>query len=648
MACVPGVPAQVNFFSGVFMAAVMPSLATPPAAQRLLLSGNEAVARGVWEAGTRVAAAYPGTPATEILETLSRFPDLHAEWSVNEKVSMEVALGASMTGARAFCAMKHVGLNVASDCLMTMTITGAYGGLVIAVADDVGMSSSQNEQDSRFWGRFAHIPVLEPADSQEAYEMAKQAFVLSETHETPVLLRLTTRICHVKGLVTVGEREAHEPAGFVKNPQRWVMVPAHAKVRIPSLFKRDETLREVAESSPLNVLEAGTDRRVGFVTSGPAYMHVKEAFPDAPVLKLGLSYPWPPNKLRELAALCDKLVVVEETEKILETEIKAAGIACHGKDILPSLGELSPQVLTPAIDRLLGKPVPPPLPAAAPPKLFPRPPTLCASCPHMGMYYTLSQIKNLIISGDIGCYTLGAGHPWNALDTTICMGATMGVALGIDKGRGAVDKNKRILAVIGDSTFMHMGMQGLLDITYNHGNVTVLLLDNNTTGMTGGQATPASGRDIHGKEAPKVDLFKIVEALGVPNERIKVVDPYELPVLFKTVREEIKIEGPSVIIARRPCVLIDDFKATRPYLVDDDKCTGCGNCVEVGCPAIHVTRRDKVIKPSGKEVELAFVEIDSQACTGCGLCVQPCAPDAIQHVSRRDIPIHIVKTTSSS
>jgi indolepyruvate ferredoxin oxidoreductase alpha subunit len=544
--------------------------------------------------------------------------------------------------------MKHVGLNVASDCLMTMTITGAYGGLVIAVADDVGMSSSQNEQDSRFWGRFAHIPVLEPADSQEAYEMTKQAFVLSETYETPVLLRLTTRICHVKGLVTVGEREHHEPAGFIKNPERWVMVPAHAKLRIPSLFKRDETLREVSETTPLNILETGSDRSVGFVTSGPAYMHVKEAFPDAPVLKLGLSYPWPPNKLRELAALCDKLVVVEETEKILETEIRAAGIACHGKDILPSLGELSPQVLTPAIDRLLGKPVPPPTPAAAPAKLFPRPPTLCASCPHMGMYYTLSQIKNLIVAGDIGCYTLGAGHPWNALDTTICMGATMGVALGIDKGRGEVDKNKRILAVIGDSTFMHMGMQGLLDITYNRGNVTVLLLDNNTTGMTGGQETPASGRDIHGKEAPKVDLVKIVEALGVPNERIRLVDPYELPTLFKTVREEIKIEGPSVIIARRPCVLIDDFKATRPYLVDEDKCTGCGNCVEVGCPAIHVTKRDRVVKPSGKEVDLAFVEIDSQACTGCGLCLQPCAPDAIQHVPRRDIPIHIVKTTSSS
>lgn len=626
------------------MAAVMPNAA----AQRLLLSGNEAVARGVWEAGTRVAAAYPGTPATEILETLSRFPDLHTEWSVNEKVSMEVALGASMTGARAFCAMKHVGLNVASDCLMTMTITGAYGGLVIAVADDVGMSSSQNEQDSRFWGRFAHIPVLEPADSQEAYEMAKQAFVLSEKYETPVLLRLTTRICHVKALVTVGEREAHEPAGFVKNPQRWVMVPAHAKQRIPSLFQRDEMLREVSEASPLNILETGSDRSVGFVTSGPAYMHVREAFPDAPVLKLGMSHPWPPQKLRELAAMCDKLVVVEETEKILETELKAAGIECHGKDILPSVGELSPQVLHPAIDRLLGKPVPPPAPAAAPPKLFPRPPTLCASCPHMGMYYTLSQIKNLIVSGDIGCYTLGAGHPWNALDTTICMGATMGVAFGMDKCRGAVDKNKRILAVIGDSTFMHMGMQGLLDITYNHGNVTVLLLDNHTTGMTGGQATPASGRDIHGREAPRVDLVKLVEALGVANERIKVVDPYQLPVLFKAVRESIKLEGPSVIIGQRPCVLIDEFKPMRPYFVDEDKCTGCGNCVEVGCPAIHVTKRDKVVKPSGKEVDLAFVEIDTQACTGCGLCLQPCAPDAIQHVSRRDMPIHIVKTSSGS
>jgi indolepyruvate ferredoxin oxidoreductase alpha subunit len=468
------------------------------------------------------------------------------------------------------------------------------------------------------------------------------AYQLSEQFRTPVLLRLTTRICHVKGLVNPGERQSVEPKGFEKNPQRWVMVPAHAKVRIPGVFQREADLRHYAETTPLNSLEGGTDRRVGFITSGPAYMHVREAFPDAPVLKLGLSYPWPLEKARALAAQCDQLVVVEETEQLLETELKAAGIACRGKDLLPNIGELSPQVLTPVVDRLLGKPVAP-APAVAPPKVFPRPPTLCASCPHMGIYYTLSQLKNLIIAGDIGCYTLGAGHPWNALDTTICMGATMGVALGIDKGRGEIDKNKRVLAVIGDSTFMHMGMQGLLNMTYNNGNVTVLLLDNNTVGMTGGQETPASGRDIHGKEAPRVDLTKLVEALGVKPERIREVDPYELPTLFKVVREEIKIEETSVIIARRPCVLIQDFKPFRPYRVIEDKCTGCGNCIEVGCPAIHVTHRDKVVKPSGKEVDLAFVDIDSQACTGCGLCLQPCAPDAIQHVPLTGVPIHIVK-----
>jgi indolepyruvate ferredoxin oxidoreductase alpha subunit len=622
------------------MAAVMPA----PAQSRLLLSGNEAVARAVWEAGVRVAAAYPGTPSTEILEVLAAMPDMHTEWSVNEKVSLEVALGASMAGARAFSAMKHVGLNVASDCLMTATVTGAHGGLVIAVADDVGMSSSQNEQDSRVWARFAHIPTFEPADSQEAYEMTLAAYEFSERYQTPVLLRLTTRICHVKAMVVAGERVVPPSKGFAKSAERWVMVPAHAKARIPGVFAREEALRAEAETLDINVAEDGKDRSVGFVTTGPAYMHVKEAFPDAPVFKLGMSYPWPLEKLRAFAKSCDKLVVVEETEPLLETELRAAGIACHGKDILPRMGELAPQVIKPRVDHLLGRGPAVQPPAAQPPKVFPRPPTLCASCPHMGIYYTLSQIKNLIVSGDIGCYTLGAGHPWNALDTTICMGASMGVALGIDKGRGEADANKRVLAVIGDSTFMHMGMQGLLDITYNQGNITVLLLDNNTVGMTGGQATPASGRDIHGKAAPRVDLVKIVGALGVPSERISVVDPYELPVLFKTVRDQIKLDGPKVIIARRPCVLIEDFKPFRPYLVEEDKCTGCGNCVEVGCPAIHVSRREKVVKPSGREVELSFVNIDSQACTGCGLCVQPCAPDAIQHVPVTGVPIHVVKS----
>lgn len=606
------------------MASVMPA----PSQSRLFLSGNEAVARAVWEAGCKVAAAYPGTPSTEMLEVLSTYPDVYTEWSVNEKVSLEVAIGAAFGGSRAFCAMKHVGMNVASDALMTLTLTGVIGGLVIAIADDVGLSSSQNEQDSRFWGRFAHLPVLEPADSQEAYEMAKAGFELSEKFQCPVILRMTTRINHVKGLVTVGERVAQtNPSGFQKDPSRWVMTPAAAGKRIPLMLERDAALLAETETSTLNVVESGSDRRVGFVASGPAWMHVLEAFPDMPALKLGLSHPVPVEKIRAFAATVDRLVVVEEVEPLVEKELKAAGIACYGKDILPRQGELAPNVLKPAIARLLGESVPENLAKPAP--VFPRPPTMCVACPHLGVYYTLSQIKNIIISGDIGCYTLGAGHPWNALDTCISMGASMGIALGLDKGRSEADKDKRILAVIGDSTFLHMGMQGLLDIVYNRGNVTVLILDNRAVGMTGGQPDPGSGHDIHGNEAPRVDFAKLVEALGVKKERIHVVDPYQLPVLFKTIREEIKIPEVSVIITNQPCVLIDDYKKQKPYAVIDEKCTGCGNCVEIGCPAIHVTRRDKVVKPSGKEVELQFVRIETAACTGCGLCAQPCAPEAI-------------------
>ncbi len=619
------------------MAAVLPA----PANSRLFLSGNEAVARAVWEAGCRVAAAYPGTPSTEMLEELSRFPDLYAEWSVNEKVALEVAIGAAYAGSRAFCAMKHVGMNVASDALMTLTLTGVIGGLVIAVADDVGLSSSQNEQDSRVWGRFAHLPVLEPADSQEAYEMAKAAFDLSEKFQCPVILRLTTRICHVKALVTVGSRSAHAAAGFKKDVARWVMTPSGAVRRIPLMFEREKLLRAEAEASPFNVREeGGGNRRVGFVTSGPAAMHVKEAFPDAPLLKLGLSCPLPVEKIRAFAATVDTLVVVEEVEPLVEMELKANGIACLGKDILPRQGELAPHVLKPAIARLLGEPAL--AEAAAPPQVFPRPPTMCVACPHLGVYYTLSQLKNVTIAGDIGCYTLGAGHPWNALDTTISMGASMGIAMGLDKGRGEADKDKRILAVIGDSTFMHMGMQGLLDIVYNKGNVTVLILDNRAVGMTGGQDNPGNGRDIYGNPAPRVDFAKLVESLGVKKERIHLVDPYVLPVLFKTLREEIRIPEVSVIITNQPCVLIDDYRKQQPYQVIEEKCTGCGNCVEVGCPAIHVMRREKAIKPSGKEVELQFVAIETAACTGCGLCVQPCAPDAIVRVEP-GAPVSILK-----
>ena len=621
-------------------------LTPPPAGSRLLMSGNEAIARAVWDAGVRVAAAYPGTPSTEILENIARYPDLYSEWSINEKVSLEVAIGASIAGARSFCAMKHVGLNVASDALMTLTLTGIVGGLVIAVADDVGFSSSQNEQDSRFWGRFAHLPILEPSDSQEAYEMTREAFALSEKFNAPVILRLTTRICHVKCLVEVGAREVKRAAnGFTKDPTRWVMVPANARNRVPGLFAREKALHEESEASALNRVEAGSDKRVGFVTSGPAYMHVREAFPDAPVLKLGISYPVPMNKVRAFAAQVDTLVVVEETEQLLETEILAAGIPTRGKDLLPSAGEMPPIILKKHLAALfpeLRDAAESAAPLAAPLPVFPRPPTMCVACPHLGVYYTLSQLRNVIITGDIGCYTLGAGHPWNALDTTICMGASMGMALGMDKGRGPDDEKKNIIAVIGDSTFMHMGMQGLLDIAYNRGNVTVLLLDNSTVGMTGGQDNPASGRDIHGQEALRVDFARMSESLGIAPEHIHVVDPYLLPVLFKTLREEIKYNGPSVIITNRPCVLIDDYKAQPAYEVIDSACTGCGNCVEIGCPAIHVTRREKAVKPSGKEVELAFVKIETAACTGCGLCLQPCAPDAIKPAAPKPVKVEFV------
>ena len=598
------------------------------ARSRHLLSGNEAVARAAWEAGVRVAAAYPGTPATEILENIALYPDLYSEWSVNEKVAVEVAIGASLAGSRALAAMKHVGMNVASDAFMTQSLAGVVGGLVIVVADDVGLSSSQNEQDSRYWGRFGHMPILEPADSQEAYEMVKYAFDLSEAYETPVIVRMTTRVCHVKAMVVVeGERVERPVPGFQKNPRRWVMTPANAKPRLPLMHQRDQTLREASETSDLNMLSVGSDHRIGFITSGPAFMHVRETFPNAPVLKLGLSHPAPLDKIRSFAAQVDTLVVVEETEPLLETEIRAAGLEVHGKDILPRFGELAPSVLRPAIKSLLGETHE--VAARSQTELFPRPPTMCASCPHLGPYFALSHIRNLNIIGDIGCYTLGAGHPWNALDTCISMGASLSMAHGMDKGRGDSDEKKNIVAVIGDSTFLHMGMQGLLNMIYNRGNVTVLLLDNRSVGMTGGQENPGTGEDLHGLPAPRVDFAKLAEALGVRPERIRMVDPYELPNMVKLVREETKMEEPSVIITNRPCSLTDRFERLRAYTVLDDQCTGCGNCIDLGCPAITVARRETVTAKSGKTKELVFAQIDPNTCTGCHMCVETCAPEAI-------------------
>lgn len=608
--------------------------------QAIFISGNEAVALAARDAGCRVASAYPGTPSTEILEHLASFPEVYAEWSINEKVSLEVAIGASLAGSRALCAMKHVGLNVASDALMTQTLIGAVGGLVIAVADDVGLSSSQNEQDSRYWGRFAHLPVLEPADAQEAYQMTRQAFALSEQFAVPVLLRLTTRICHVKGLVHTEMAEKIAERSFHRDISRYVMVPGNARNRLPLMLERDQQLADYAEHSELNRLEPGSDSRIGFVTSGAAFCHVRESFPEAPVLKLGLSHPAPIEKIRAFANRVDTLVVVEEVEPLLETELKAAGIQLHGKDILPRMGELTPAVLVPAVSPLTGEPRQ--LPAIGESRVFPRPPTLCVACPHLGIYYCLAHIRNTIIAGDIGCYTLGAGHPWKALDTCISMGASLSVAQGIDKGRSEADRDKHVIAVIGDSTFLHMGMQGLLDITYNRGNITLLLLDNRAVGMTGGQNAPSSGLDIHGQPSVQVNFRKLCEALGVKTERIHEVNPYELPTLFKALRQEVKQAEPSVIITNQPCVLTERYSKQPALTVDRDRCTGCGNCLDVGCPAILVDRRETVVKPNGREKTLAFVRIDSAACTGCNLCTGTCGPDAIiplEHTSR----IHAVE-----
>ncbi|MCV6589402.1 MAG: thiamine pyrophosphate-dependent enzyme [Marinobacterium sp.] len=598
-------------------------------AQRQFISGNEAVAQAARDAGCRVAAAYPGTPSTEILEYVANYPELYSEWSINEKVSLEVAIGASMSGSRALCAMKHVGLNVASDALMTQTLIGAVGGLVIIVADDVGLSSSQNEQDSRYWGRFAHLPVLEPSDAQDAYDMTRAAFDISEQFEVPVIVRLTTRICHVKGVVEAREAtEAPQVGGFQKDPARFVMVPGNARHRIPMMMERDNVLRDFAEQTELNRIDPGSNTSMGVITSGAAYFHVREAFPDIPVFKLGFSHPAPVERIREFAASVDQLVVVEEVEPLLETELKAAGITLQGKELLPKVGELTPSVLRPKLAGMLGEALQDAelIPTT---EVFPRPPTMCVACPHLGIYYCLSHLRNTIISGDIGCYTLGAGHPWNALDTCISMGASLSTAVGLDKGRAPGDEKKSVIAVIGDSTFLHMGMQGLLDITYNQANVTVLLLDNRAVGMTGGQDAPSSGLNLHGEETSQVDFRKLCEALGVKSERITEVNPYELPTLFKALRTETKIAEPSVIITNQPCVLTERYSKLPPMTVEADKCTGCSNCLDVGCPAILVERRETVVKPNGREKELSFVKIDTAACTGCDLCTNTCAPDAI-------------------
>jgi indolepyruvate ferredoxin oxidoreductase alpha subunit len=581
--------------------------------KRLML-GNEAVARGVHDAGATVVSSYPGTPSTEITEVLSKYDDIYSEWAPNEKVAMEVAIGASVAGARSFCAMKHVGLNVAADPLFTASYTGVNGGMVIAVADDPGMHSSQNEQDSRYYARSAHVLMLEPSDSSECYEFARLAYTLSEKYDTPVIIRLTTRIAHSQSIVEEREAESYTLKEYKKNFTKYVMMPAMAKMRHVVVEKRDETLKALAETIAINSIEMN-DTKVGFVCSGVVYDYAKEAFPNASFLKLGMVYPLPSRKIKEFAAMVDTLIVAEELEPYFEEHIKALGIQMLGKDHLTLQGELSPTMLRtrfadimPAADCAGAAIV---KTEASVPN---RPPVLCPGCPHRGTFYILGKL-GLAVSGDIGCYTLGALPPISSIDTCVCMGASVSMLHGMQKARGE-EFAKKAVAVIGDSTFIHSGITGLIDIVYNKGVSTVIILDNSITGMTGHQQNPTTGYTIKGEPTKQVDLKKLCEAIGV--DRVQVCDPFDLKAFEQLVKQETAIAEPSVIIAQRPCVLLKSVKPQKQFKVNTDKCKKCLNCLKIGCPCI--------VKKDGG------VEINYDLCKGCGLCTKLCAFGAIERV----------------
>ncbi|MBI4495695.1 MAG: indolepyruvate ferredoxin oxidoreductase subunit alpha [Deltaproteobacteria bacterium] len=583
------------------------------AAERRLLSGNEAIARGAWESGVRVATGYPGTPSTEILETLSAYPEVRSQWSVNEKVALEVGMGAALAGVRALVAMKHVGLNVAADPLMTLSYTGVRGGLVLVTADDPEMHSSQNEQDNRHYARLAKVPMLEPADSQEAKNFTRLAFELSERFDTPVLLRTTTRVSHSKSIVRLEPPSRPQSApGLHKDPVKFVMVPAHARRRHPVVEKRLLDLARFAEDFPENRLEWG-DRRWGIITGGIAYAYAREVMPEASFLKLGLVYPLPQEKIRSFASQVERLFVVEELDPFIEEQVRALGLAARGKEIFPICGELSPAL----VERGL-KGLPPPVPGTRP--LPPRPPTMCPGCPHRGIFYVLNKLK-LFVTGDIGCYTLGFLPPLSALDTCVCMGASIGHAQGLDQALGEEGVGK-IVSVIGDSTFFHSGITGLLDVVYNRGAVTVIILDNRTTAMTGRQDHPGTGFTLRGEETGPVDLAHLGRALGV--RRVKVVDPYQLAATERVISWEVRRPEPSLIISRGPCVLSRREKPSwkGPFSVDPDACTGCRACLRLGCPALGWT--------TGEGEGRGRAAVEGSLCNGCTLCAQVCKFGALK------------------
>ena len=571
-----------------------------------LLLGNEAVARGLWEAGCTFVSSYPGTPSTEITEAAAKYPEIYAEWAPNEKVAMEAAFGASLAGRRSFCGMKHVGLNVAADPLFTIAYTGVNGGMIIAVADDAGMHSSQNEQDSRHYARAAKLPMLEPSDSAEALEFTKLAYGLSEDFDTPVIMKMCTRVAHSQSVVEPGERVEPAKKPYEKNGAKYIMMPGSAKARHPVVEERLRKIAEWAETAAVNRVEPGKDRKMGIITSSTSYQYVKEACGDTyPVLKLGMVWPLPERKITEFAGSVDLLVVVEELDSFIENYCRSLGLACAGKANFPCIGELSQNAVAAQLtheDRAGVK-----LEDAIPP----RPPVMCAGCPHRGLFYTLKK-NDLTVLGDIGCYTLGAVAPLGAMDSTICMGASISGLHGFNKANGG-ESEGRTVAVIGDSTFMHSGVTGLINTAYNESNSTVIILDNSITGMTGHQQNPTTGYNLKGDPCAKIDLESLCRAVGV--NRVRVVDPYDLAACDAAVKEELAAKEPSVIISRRPCALLKYVKHPGPIASDPDKCVGCKSCMRIGCPAISIA--------DGKAV------IDNTLCTGCGVCTQLCKFDAL-------------------
>lgn len=592
--------------------------------EKELLSGNEAIARGAFEAGVRVAAAYPGTPSTEILEKLSTYKGVYAEWAPNEKVAFEVALGASFAGVRALASMKHVGLNVAADPLFTSSYTGVRGGLVVITADDPEMHSSQNEQDNRNYALAAKVPMLEPADASEAKEFIKIAYRMSEEFDTPVLFRTTTRVSHVKGIVSLGETEvsAARP-GIEKMPEKFVMLPSHARKRRLEVEKRTAGLREFAETFPGNRAEWGDGKR-GFITAGVSYLYVKEAFPEASVLKLGMVYPFPEKMIRDFAEKVEEVFIVEELDPFIELHVKAMGIRCRGKELIPPMGELNTRIVREAITGEKAKSVfePAPIPL--------RPPNLCPGCPHRGIFYALSKL-GLFIAGDIGCYTLAALKPLSAMDSCVCMGAGIGNALGMEKALGQEALGK-VVAVIGDSTFFHSGITGLVDIVYNRGFTTVVILDNRTTGMTGHQPHPSSGMTLKGDYTTEIDIAALCSALGV--RHVYTVDPNDILETQKVVKREVERPEPSVIITRSPCVLLPEMRKRKDkklYVVIPEKCTGCRTCLKLGCPAIEWAplTPEEAKKLGYKETQKGYARINAVLCDGCGQCAPLCKFDSI-------------------